>query len=43
MRMRCEVLDERLPWRSRRVGLLLLDVEGAEEKVLWGAARLTRH
>ena len=45
MRMRCEVLDERLPWRSRRsrrVGLLLLDVEGAEEKVLWGAAALTR-
>ena len=40
--MRCIVLDELLPWRSQRVGMLLLDVEGAEERVLWGAAGLTR-
>ena len=42
VQMRCVVLDEVLPWQSTEVGFLLLDVEGAEEKVLWGAAGLTR-
>ena len=37
---RCKVLDESLPWQSTRVGFLLLDVEGAEEKVLLGAIGL---
>lgn len=38
----CTTLDRSLPWRERRVGLLLLDVEGHEEPALWGAANLTR-
>jgi len=29
----CRRLDDALPWRTRRVGLLLLDVEGHEEEV----------
>ena len=41
VRMRCRTLDEELPWQTDRVGFLLLDVEGAEEKVLWGAKGLT--
>ena len=41
-RLPCVALDDELPWRTRRVGLLLLDVEGHEEAALWGAANLTR-
>ena len=40
--IQCVSLDEVLPWRERRVGFILLDVEGHEEQALWGAAQLTR-
>lgn len=38
--VKCHTLDAGLPWRSRRVGLLLLDVEGYENTVLEGALSL---
>lgn len=40
--VQCTTLDEALPWQSRRVGFLLLDVEGHEESALFGAAKLIR-
>lgn len=38
--VKCHTLDAVLPWRSRRVGLLLLDVEGYENTALEGAVSL---
>ena len=40
--IQCTALDDELPWRRRRVGFLLLDVEGHEDQALWGAASLIR-
>ena len=33
-------LDETLPWQKQRVGLLLLDLQGAEQAALLGGRRL---
>ena len=37
---RCSPLDAVLPWRTHRVGLVLLDVEGHEHAALRGASAL---
>lgn len=40
--MPCTTLDDTLPWRTRPVALVLLDVEGHEEPALRGAIQLVR-
>ena len=41
-KVRCTTLDTELPWRDRRVSMILLDVEGHELSALEGAAAIIR-